>query len=80
MAADDIVTFLQRFQREVVSHVTEGIGSLRDEMAKLRGEMMERHREVLFHFDSMYARFDRLEEEYTGKSTPEGTIIIERTF
>jgi hypothetical protein len=52
--ADDLLSVLARFHREVV------LPDIRTEISVVRGEIGDLRRE-LSHFDAIYARFDRLE-------------------
>ena len=58
--ADDVSKLLQRLQSEIIS----GFDGVRRDVSDLRDEMNSGFRDVLSHFDGIYARFDRLETEY----------------
>ena len=56
--AEDLITILTKFHREIV------VPDMQQMFADLRGEMNERFSEVYGHFDAIYQRLDRLETEY----------------
>jgi hypothetical protein len=66
--ADDLITTLTRFHREIVIPDIERI--VKVEVQPLREELTSLRREMLSHFDAIYTRFDRLEDEYRLSPLP----------
>lgn len=55
---------LAEFLRQHSAQVGHRFASLEQQIGDLRASMEERFREVLGHFDEIYRRLERLEQEY----------------
>ncbi|MGK2858101.1 MAG: hypothetical protein ACSLFQ_12940 [Thermoanaerobaculia bacterium] len=62
--SEEILKLLDQVRRDIASQIETGINGLRTQVSGLQDEVAGARREALTHFDSLYVRFDRLENEY----------------
>lgn len=62
--SEEILKLLDQVRRDIASQIETGIDGLRTQVSSLQDEVTGTRREALTHFDSVYVRFDRLEDEY----------------
>jgi chromosome segregation ATPase len=62
--AENLESLLDRFRRDIATHVDSGLADLRQQNVELRADLNAFRREMLSHLDEIYRRFDRLDTEY----------------